>query len=137
MSCRFDFLQSSQLGGHLLEAWEVLFLHTNVKSITGKDDQSLEVSGSHSTSNVEKDEVPLVQGVSVVQFNGRVSHGENSRAVTSGEVHSFDHDDGVVVGATVLFGPQVLDQSGESFLHGFLAGVAGAGSVLGILLGRR
>jgi len=71
---RSDAPQSSQLSGNLLEAWKLFLFHSNVKAVGGEDGQSFEISNSHSTSNIEEDDIALEQGVGVVQLNGWVSH---------------------------------------------------------------
>lgn len=89
-----DFLQRGHLGGDLLEGWEFLLFHSDVERISSNDDQWLEVLvGSRAASKVDEDGLALVQGVGVVEFDGRVSHIKSGHLVASGEVDVLNNQD--------------------------------------------
>jgi hypothetical protein len=100
-----NFLEGSDLGGDLLEGWELPALNSNVPGISGNGDEGLERRvGSSTASKVHENGLALVQWIGVVQLDGRVSHIKSSRANAVGKVDVLDHKDQTLIRVAELLG---------------------------------
>jgi hypothetical protein len=84
--------EDGSLGSDLLEGRKMGLDHSDFQAVESKDGQGLEALGSVSTSNIDGDNLSLVQGASVVQLDGGVSKGEGSQVRALGGVDGLNGD---------------------------------------------